>query len=215
MTGKVNERLRLALEWWKAIFSLKLVQRQCWLREVQPPCHLYCDARGEPPRVAAVLFRDGKIHGCDMAPPESLIQSWATRKDSQIMGLEILSIALGLSSFNDMLRNRDVIIWSDNTGAEHATANRTAKSFDHNCLVHAIWQHVAELGLHVWVNRVPTKVNIADLPSRESYELLRAIGAIRVAPKLGARYLEAQTWEALSSCIFLNTPQSEPTSVEE
>lgn len=92
------------------------------------------------------------------------IRSWARNV--------ILSIALGICSFEQQLRHRDVIIWSDNTGAEHAAAKGTTKSFDHTCLVHALWQNLAE---QARVERVPTKDNIADLPSGESYDLLRDV----------------------------------------
>lgn len=71
------------------------------------------------------------------------MQSFKKRGDNQIMCLEILSIAfgefadgavvsvrtylvssarIGLSALCDLLRERDVIIWSDNRGAEYATA---------------------------------------------------------------------------------------------
>ena len=74
-----------------------------------------------------------------MAPKEELLSSWIARKDNQIMGLELLSIALGasgndvlsclcaaslhvpgVSSFSSRLRGKNVIIHSDNAGAEHA-----------------------------------------------------------------------------------------------
>ena len=77
------------------------------------------------------------------------------------------------------------MIWSDNKGAEgtirkgglpHKCVRPIAsvlyylkgcsKSFDHNSLVHVIWKRCAELRLGIWVERVPTKVNIADDPSR-------------------------------------------------
>ena len=115
------------------------------------------------------------------------------------MGLEILSIALGVSSFANAIKGRDVIIWSDNTGAEHATAKGTAKCFDHTCLVHALWQQFAELKIQAWIERVPTKENIADLPSREAYNLLQDLRVRRVQAVLEDRYLRAQTWAHLIS----------------
>ena len=45
--------------------------------------------------VHAYACRDGEKLSCDMAPPQSLMDSWALRRDNQIMGLEIVSIALG------------------------------------------------------------------------------------------------------------------------
>ena len=195
----MNKELRLAHDWWLQVFKCNLVQHHEWFREKQPACHLYCDARGEPPRVAAVLFDGNSIKACDTEPPASLLDTWARRADNQIMGLELLSIALGLSSFADAISGRDVIIWSDNTGAEHATAKGTAKCFDHTCLVHAMWQHFAELKIQTWIERVPTKENIADLPSREAYYLLQDLRAHKVPAVLEDRYLQAQTWAHIMS----------------
>ena len=40
------------------------------------------------------------------------------RRDKQIMGLELLAVSMGLSTFRDMLAHRNVIIYCDNRGAE-------------------------------------------------------------------------------------------------
>ena len=40
------------------------------------------------------------------------------RRDKQIMGLELLAISLGLSTFRGMLAHRNVIMYCDNRGAE-------------------------------------------------------------------------------------------------
>ena len=81
--------------------------------------------------------------------------------------------------------------------ANHCVSGAT-KQFDQNSLIHAIWHRLAQLRVHVWVERVPTKQNIADLPSRESYELLHRIGALRVPPVLDEAFQDSQTWESLS-----------------
>ena len=143
----------------------------------------------------------------------------------------------GVSTFQEKLRGRKVVIWSDNSGAEYATRKGTrhpryllhrrmcfafsllagaTKRFDHCCIVHALWEHFMKLNMNVWVDRVPTKENIADNPSRffkalcfalfacvarfacrESYEILRNLGATRVEGKLAPIYRNVGTWEAL------------------
>jgi len=101
---------------------------------------MFCDARSTPPRVAAVLFVNGRIFWADMEPDESTLKAFRPRGDNHIMSLEILSIALGfsfsrfqasvsllrlrtlqgLASFGPALEGRDVMIFSDNTAAEAA-----------------------------------------------------------------------------------------------
>ena len=101
-----------------------------------------------------------------MAVSEDIFAIFKARQDNQIMGLELLAISLGLSSFEHLLRKRRVVIHSDNTGSEAATKKGTARSWDHTQLVHAQWLHAAMLGIDMHVVRVPTDDNIADLPSR-------------------------------------------------
>ena len=89
----------------------------------------------------------------------------------------MLSVALALSTWKDRLAGRAVRVYSDNTVAEYAFKRGSAASPDHDALVHWFWYIVYELRLTIHIDRVPTECNIADLPSREEYWLLRQIGA--------------------------------------
>ena len=160
-------RLEHCLEWWKQVLELKISQERARHGSVQKPFHLSADARSTPPRLAAVLICDGKFYYTEMAPPKELLEVLVKRNDNQIMGLEIMSIALGISSFSELIKSRKVRVWSDNKGAEGCTRKGAAKSFDHNSLIHAFWLRAAQLRLEVFISRVPTKDNIADDPSRE------------------------------------------------
>ena len=53
-----------------------------------------------------------------MAPPAELVAHFASRRDQQIMGLELLSIALGLATFHSEIKGKKLVIHSDNTGSE-------------------------------------------------------------------------------------------------
>jgi hypothetical protein len=46
------------------------------------------------------------------------------------------------------------------------------RNFDQNCLIHAIWKRLVQLNTNIWVQRVPTKDNLSDLPSRHSAHVL-------------------------------------------
>ena len=81
-----------------------------------------------------------------------------------------------------MLKQTDVVVYCDNVAAEHNVRKGSAKTFDHTCLVHAIWTHAMKQNLGLHVVRVPTKENPADDPSREDYALMERIGAVRVRP---------------------------------
>jgi hypothetical protein len=52
---------------------------------------------------------------------------FANRGDNQIASLEILAIALGISTFKQKLSGRRVVIHSDNTTAEHGVRKGRAR----------------------------------------------------------------------------------------
>ena len=113
----------------------------------------------------------------------------------------MLSIALGLSSFQELLVGRRVVVWSDNTGAEAAAASGTARQFDHGCLAHCLWLRAAQLRIEMYVKRVPTKDNIADLPSRGEFGLLKWMGASQKT--VDSMFMHSASWESLSLRINL------------
>ena len=79
---------------------------------------LFCDASGYPAYLGAVLLLEDKCYFTHLEPPEYLLEKFKRRRDNQIMGLELLSISLGLSTFDELIRGRNVVIHSDNTGSE-------------------------------------------------------------------------------------------------
>ena len=70
-------------------------------------------------------------------------------------------------------------------------------SLYHAQLVHAQWTHAAEHGMSLWVERVSTDDNIADLPSRNEFQVLEQAGAQYVVPVLREQYWELETWSIL------------------
>ena len=54
------------------------------------------------------------------------------------------------------------------------------------------------LKIDMQVDRVPTHDNIADLPSREEYALIKQLGGQFVHPVLDDLYKHPQAWKSLS-----------------
>ena len=196
--SNMTTALRLSLEWWLEVLQLEMLQRRPWVRPTSSTVHLFADARGTPPRLAAVVFVDGQIFYSDLEPAASVLQFFVSRRDSQIMGLELLAIALGLSTFEELLAGRRICIWSDNVGSERGVHKGVAKAWDHAQIIHCIWTHAVHLRAHLHVERVPTEENIADLPSRCEYKLLEDMNAVWCAPRLADKYCDRESWRALS-----------------
>ena len=95
-----------------------LCERREWNAEQRPPVHMFCDASGAPAHLGAVLFDDDNCFVTHYAPPAEILAQFRRRRDNQIMGLELLSISLGLCTFEHLIRGRNVIVHSDNTGSE-------------------------------------------------------------------------------------------------
>ena len=213
--GKVDSNLRRALQWWVTVLQANLVEARPWVFPQTLPLHLFCDARGSPPHLAAVLFIGDKCKYVHMEPSEEIMSSFRRRKDNQIMALELLAISVGLCSFENDLRDRRIVVHCDNTGSEveayflrafvcvclsclqAALRKGTARSFDHAQLVHEQWLHAAKSRMHLHVVRVPTEFNIADCPSREDFAILEAMGAIKCEARLANSYMRPETWKVL------------------
>lgn len=117
-SSHVGADLRDALAWWSRILELDIVEKREWNAPTTETAHLFVDASGEPPYIGAVLAIDGALYYTDGPVPERFMQWLHARADAQIMALEIAAIAVGLSSFQHLLRGRKVLVFSDNTGAE-------------------------------------------------------------------------------------------------
>ena len=116
--GKVGPELERALRWWLAVLRERIREKRKWQQDFPQALHLFCDARGSPPHLAAVLFDGHQCLFTQMAPPEQTLAQFKRRSDSQIVGLELLAISLGLSTFEWWLKGKRVVIHSDNTGSE-------------------------------------------------------------------------------------------------
>ena len=119
------------------------------------------------------------------------MKQFTQRGDGQIMTLEILAIAVGLSTFAVEIKGERLFVFSDNVGAEGAVREGKAKSWDHAKLVHSIWGQLLTYKTQPWFLRVPTAENISDCPSREVYHLMEKLRGIWRAPKLADMYVDS------------------------
>ena len=63
--------------------------------------------------------------------------------------------------------------------------------------MHSIWAKAATLKCHMIVDRVPSKYNISDQPSRGHYGLLHALDAEFVEPQLDKMFWEETAWNTV------------------
>ena len=196
--SKWSPILESSLKWWREVLSLQIVQVRPWTLPLRRPVVLLCDARGFPARLAAVVYTwDGLSYYTDMVPPRELLDLFTNRRDNQICGLELCAIALGLCTFAEHLEGQKVHVYSDNCGSQHATDRGSAKAWDHTRIVHALWYKAALLRCHMVIDRVGTKENISDLPSRCEYKLMAAMRSHYQRPILDSLFWTEEAWNTV------------------
>lgn len=182
--SKLSSDLRAALEWWEHT----LQNARCEIVHLRAPAlpvvDVFTDASGKPPCAAAVMHDQGRFAYTVSHPSGGTLAEFQERSDDQIMALELLAVVLALASFKAALVGRNVRLWIDNQGGQFALLRGSAKALDHNRLVHEVWSFALRHGIGLWLERVPSALNIADEPSRGETSTVRGLGAQLTEPSL-------------------------------
>jgi len=135
---------------------------------------LYCDAQyslfGRKGVGFVVGVPDSHNHymGGDVIPHDLLLwmASFGFDKQTLINQCELLAILVALLSAPDLLRDRDIVIWSDNVGALSACVHGYSRQPEMAALSNAIHLLLADSRSRAYFLHVPGKANCADIPSR-------------------------------------------------
>ena len=108
--AKIDAPLRRALLWWIDALALDVAETRAWDALETRVAHLFCDAAGEPAHLGAVLLLDGKCYWTHLVVSEECLTFSRAREDKRIMGLELLSISLGICTCEKLLHGRRVVV---------------------------------------------------------------------------------------------------------
>ena len=130
-----------------------------------------------------VLF-DPELDGSGFLYSEGLmpqdLHDLLVPKQQQIVQREIIAAIAPYLSLPDLLRDRDVIHWIDNTSAISCLLHGYSSKPDSARLTNVFHLLNASLRAKPFFEYVESRANIADLPSRGDFDLLRAMLAVRV-----------------------------------
>jgi len=169
-----------------------------------PPLLVYTDAsfwlakrgRGEE----CVLPRSSRLRGAlgavvwdpvtrvaryaSAEPPwDILMSSWRHDRKTYIAELETLAAVAVYSTYPSLFHGRQVAHWIDNTVALSALVHGYAGKPDLAKAVNVFYLQMVGLRARVYFDYVPSKANIADLPSRERFAELRSeLAGLDVSP---------------------------------
>ena len=82
---------------------------------------------------------------------------------------ELFPILLAARLWSCILANRLVFVFVDNEGAKGSMVNGTSTSRASAQIVDACWTQLSTYGCLGWFDRVPTRSNLADGPSRREF----------------------------------------------
>ena len=195
-SGNVPRRVRNALLWWRR-FLLACPTRIVPLtpREVQR-CFVYTDAAGDG-QIALVLWHPTvRIWAAASVPAAA--RRWARPRRTQIALWELLAAICSLQFLiENGLKDCEVVSFIDSTVALHTLIRGASRQNDYNDVVNDFWFTVAGAGLLLHAARVPSKLNLADGPTRmHSFEASRADLAERGFRQVQWEWPTRMPWDA-------------------
>jgi len=119
--------------------------------------------------VAAHDKETGLNHLCGGKVPPAIVEWVIVHRgnlQSQINQCELLAIVAAVMTFPDLLRNRHVVFWADNTTALVVAVRGDSAYPDLAALSNTLHLLLADLRTRTFFMHVPGETNIADIPSR-------------------------------------------------
>ena len=173
--------LRAALRWIVKVM-LSSPPREIFASLELPVRIGYSDAAGNG-RLTAVLFLQPPLRPRFTAlqiPPEILCR--LSKRKTQIVPLEALGAFLLLCTFSLDLADCAIRLFVDSDGAAGALIRGFSSADDVACVASAFWARAALSHMAVFIDRVDSKANLADGPTRNYLGDLQALGARWVQP---------------------------------
>ncbi len=183
-------------------FALTSPSRKLLLNNSSPPMIIYTDASDVPERqpdrwvVGAVLVdvtENCSLHHTHWVVPQEIIDKWIP-KQSYMGQLETLACPLALYTWSAKLRRKRVLLFVDNDSAASCLVRGYSPKQDSCSLVGQFWLAASETEAEIYIDRVESKSNIADGPSRLSFELLHTLGSSMAPPRVSPFFDSDQSW---------------------
>ena len=127
---------------------------------------------------AIVDTASGERVVCSGVVPPALLDSWkGLHGDHLICQIELFVMVQLRWQYRDWFLNRRTIWWVDNDAARYCTIKGLSPSVSMRALVRAFYQMDSSYPTYSWIERVPSKSNVSDGPSRrDNQEALSLLG---------------------------------------
>ena len=129
--------------------------------------------------------------------PRPWMEMFLAASQHPIFEIELLPVWISLTLWEGYLSNTQCVFFLDNEAAKNALIKGATDAGSGTRLVHAFVVSEMNLQIKVWFSRVPTSSNIADAPSRMSFDELSNVRRQRIDWDRLLKRLEAdgsETW---------------------
>ena len=204
--------------------SLKLMQeflricppRQLSFHSPLPPFVLYSDASDVPERkprfgVGGVLVDQRfhpKLYHFSWEVPESVVKRWLP-KTAYMGQLELLAGPVSLTTWGQQVLDAKLLHFVDNDAASSCLVKGYSPKTDSSELVGIYWLTAAAHRVSIYIDRVESKSNLSDGPSRFDNELLTRLGSLEVKPILPPNFF----LDSVSSWFQLPATWNQPPAL--
>ena len=193
MRGQAGlEKLKQAVRILGAHVS-RTAPRRVDLLSAECPVLIFTDAAAEEAgsSFGAVLFdaRSRAMQFCAGKFTARQVKKWQQDVGQQIIcQAELAALPIALCTWAELVENRSVLLFVDNDPAKNAAINGVSASQSSSLMVTEMRLLCTSRGIGPWFERVPSPSNIADPPSRGSFDELSSLGAVRVRPVVSAAF---------------------------
>ena len=174
----MTKRLRVVVDWWRRFLSEAHERVVPWTDPPGGPDTVVWTDAESTGHVGVVCLEvgSGYLSAVESAVPRKWRRRFV-RRATQINAYETAAVLGALGSLGETLRGRRAVFFIDSTAAMGSILRGHHRRSDLNLLVGTIWRELGRLQIHAHFERVPSKSNIADGPSRGDRELLEDLDA--------------------------------------
>lgn len=155
------------------------------------PLIIYSDASDVPERSPRFILGgvcydpiDSSLEFSSWEVPNALVQKWAPKQN--YMGqLELLAAPFASATWSERAKQRPILFFLDNDSASSNLIKGYSPKTDSSIIVGEFWLMAASLKSSIYIDRVESKSNLADGPSRHHYLELYALGGRWKEPDTG------------------------------
>ncbi len=161
---------------------------------------VFTDACFDPETFSAIgavlVDSNGKLQHffCQEICDELLKVINVTSRKTAVFELEFFAIFCSFRVWRDFLKGAQLVVYSDNDGVRDSVLACQTCSVNGEPILEGRLKIEHELGMNLWMSRLPTDSNIADDPSRGHVEPLLSAGCCR-------QHVDVVFMECLTGCI--------------